>query len=126
MRLRNVKNKEKILNGSKYLIKNPEEYIGKMKNVISLLTIIKYIYTFFKQNHHFHAVFDIFSNRLISNKKRHKYHLFFRLIDIPVITVRFKPENIFFCNHISAVFQPDSHFSFKYRYILSRFLSMAS
>lgn len=29
MRLRNVKNKEKILNGSKYLIKNPEEYIGK-------------------------------------------------------------------------------------------------
>ena len=29
MRLRNVKNKEKILNGSNYLIKNPEEYIGK-------------------------------------------------------------------------------------------------
>ena len=29
MRLRNVKNKEEILNGSKYLIKNPEEYIGK-------------------------------------------------------------------------------------------------
>ena len=29
MRLKNVKNKEKILNGSKYLIKNPEEYIGK-------------------------------------------------------------------------------------------------
>ena len=29
MRLRNVKNKEKILNGSKYLIKKPEEYIGK-------------------------------------------------------------------------------------------------
>ena len=28
MRLRNVKNKEKILNGSKYLIKNPEEYIA--------------------------------------------------------------------------------------------------
>ena len=29
MRLRNVKNKEEILNSSKYLIKNPEEYIGK-------------------------------------------------------------------------------------------------
>ena len=29
MRLRNVKNKEEILNGSKYLIKNPEGYIGK-------------------------------------------------------------------------------------------------
>ena len=29
MRLRNVKNKEEILNGSKYLIKNPEEYMGK-------------------------------------------------------------------------------------------------
>ena len=29
MRLRNVKNKEEILNGSKYLIKNPEKYIGK-------------------------------------------------------------------------------------------------
>lgn len=29
MRLRNVKNKEDILNHSKYLIKNPEDYFGK-------------------------------------------------------------------------------------------------
>lgn len=33
MRLRNVKNKEEILNSSKYLIKNPEEYIGKWKTL---------------------------------------------------------------------------------------------
>ena len=31
MRLRNVKNKEEIMNASKYLVKNPEEYIGKWK-----------------------------------------------------------------------------------------------
>ncbi|MDD5888805.1 MAG: tRNA (guanosine(46)-N7)-methyltransferase TrmB [bacterium] len=32
MRLRNVKNKEEILNSSSYLVKNPEDYIGKWKN----------------------------------------------------------------------------------------------
>lgn len=32
MRLRNVKNKEEILNSSGYLIRNPEEYIGKWKD----------------------------------------------------------------------------------------------
>ena len=31
MRLRNVKNKDEILNASEYLVKNPEEYIGKWK-----------------------------------------------------------------------------------------------
>lgn len=35
MRLRNVKNKEEILNNSNYLIKNPEEYLGKWKNLFS-------------------------------------------------------------------------------------------
>ena len=29
MRLRNVKNKDEILNASEYLVKNPEEYIFK-------------------------------------------------------------------------------------------------
>ena len=29
MRIRNVKNKEEILNNSKYLIQNPQDYIGK-------------------------------------------------------------------------------------------------
>ena len=33
MRLRNVKNKEEILNSSKYLIKNSEEYIGNWKSL---------------------------------------------------------------------------------------------
>lgn len=33
MRLRNVKNKEEILNNSSYLVKNPEENIGKWKNI---------------------------------------------------------------------------------------------
>ena len=33
MRLRNVKNKDEILNASEYLVKNPEEYIGKWKEV---------------------------------------------------------------------------------------------
>ena len=33
MRLRNVKNKEEILNASEYLVKNPEENIGKWKEV---------------------------------------------------------------------------------------------
>ena len=32
MRLRNVKNKEEILNQSKYLVRNPEKYIGQWKN----------------------------------------------------------------------------------------------
>ncbi len=32
MRLRNVKNKEEILNASAYLIKEPEKYIGNWKN----------------------------------------------------------------------------------------------
>lgn len=35
MRLRNVKNKEEILNHSSYLVKNPEEYIGKWKSLFS-------------------------------------------------------------------------------------------
>lgn len=35
MRLRNVKNKEEILNNSKYLIKNPEENIGKWNELFS-------------------------------------------------------------------------------------------
>ncbi len=35
MRLRNVKNKEEILNNSSYLVKNPEEYIGKWKTLFS-------------------------------------------------------------------------------------------
>ena len=33
MRLRNVKNKDEILNASEYLVKTPEEYIGKWKEV---------------------------------------------------------------------------------------------
>ena len=33
MRLRNVKNKDEILNASEYLVKNPEEYIGRWKEV---------------------------------------------------------------------------------------------
>ena len=33
MRLRNVKNKDEILNASEYLVKNPEEYIGNWKEV---------------------------------------------------------------------------------------------
>ena len=33
MRLRNVKNKEEILNSSAYLVKNPEENIGKWKEL---------------------------------------------------------------------------------------------
>lgn len=33
MRLRNVKNKEEILNNCKYLIKNPEEYQGKWQTL---------------------------------------------------------------------------------------------
>lgn len=33
MRLRNVKNKEEILSNSSYLIRNPEDYIGKWKSV---------------------------------------------------------------------------------------------
>ena len=35
MRLRNVKDKEEILNNCKYLIKNPEEYIGKWKSLFN-------------------------------------------------------------------------------------------
>lgn len=35
MRLRNVKNKEEILNSSKYLIKNSEEYIGNWKSLFN-------------------------------------------------------------------------------------------
>lgn len=35
MRLRNVKNKEEILNNSKYLIKNPKEYKGNWKSVFN-------------------------------------------------------------------------------------------
>lgn len=34
MRLRNIKNKEEILNNSKYIILNPKEYKGKWNNVI--------------------------------------------------------------------------------------------
>ena len=33
MRLRNIKNKEEILNNSKYIILNPKEYKGKWNNV---------------------------------------------------------------------------------------------
>ncbi len=33
MRLRNVKNKEEILSNSSYLIRNPEDYIGKWRDV---------------------------------------------------------------------------------------------
>ncbi len=33
MRLRNVKNKEDILNNCPYLIKNPESYKGKWSNL---------------------------------------------------------------------------------------------
>ena len=33
MRLRNVKNKEEILNSSAYLVKNPEENVGKWKEL---------------------------------------------------------------------------------------------
>ncbi len=33
MRLRNVKNKEEILSNSNYLIRNPEEYIGKWREI---------------------------------------------------------------------------------------------
>ena len=33
MRLRNVKNKDEILNNSKYLVKNPEEYIGSWNKI---------------------------------------------------------------------------------------------
>ena len=35
MRLRNVKNKEEILNKSKIFITNPEEYIGKWNKVFN-------------------------------------------------------------------------------------------
>ena len=35
MRLRNVKNKEEILNNSDYLIKNPADYKGKWKNLFN-------------------------------------------------------------------------------------------
>lgn len=35
MRLRNVKNKEEILNNSKYLIRNPEENIGQWKKLFN-------------------------------------------------------------------------------------------
>ena len=31
MRLRNVKNKEEIMNSSNYLVKNPNDYMGKWK-----------------------------------------------------------------------------------------------
>ena len=33
MRLRNVKNANNIVNNSDYVIKNPEEYIGKYKTI---------------------------------------------------------------------------------------------
>ena len=35
MRIRNVKNKEEILNNSKYLIQNPKDYIGKWNSVFN-------------------------------------------------------------------------------------------
>ena len=35
MRIRNVKNKEEILNNSKYLIQNPKDYIGKWNTVFN-------------------------------------------------------------------------------------------
>ena len=35
MRIRNVKNKEEILNSSKYLIQNPKDYIGKWNTVFN-------------------------------------------------------------------------------------------
>ena len=35
MRLRNVKNKEEIMNQSSYLIRNPEDYIGKWNSLFS-------------------------------------------------------------------------------------------
>ena len=35
MRLRNVKDKEEILNNCKYLIKNPEDYKGKWKELFN-------------------------------------------------------------------------------------------
>ena len=35
MRLRNVKDKEEILNNCKYLIKNPEGYKGKWKELFN-------------------------------------------------------------------------------------------
>ena len=35
MRLRNVKNKEEILNSSEYLVKNPEEYINKWNELFN-------------------------------------------------------------------------------------------
>ncbi len=35
MRIRNVKNKEEILNQSKYLIKNPKDYIGKWHTIFN-------------------------------------------------------------------------------------------
>ena len=35
MRLRNVKDKEEILNNCKYLIKNPEDYKGKWKSLFN-------------------------------------------------------------------------------------------
>ena len=33
MRMRNLKNKEEILNNSKFLINNPKEHIGKWKEL---------------------------------------------------------------------------------------------
>lgn len=35
MRLRNVKNKDEILSNSKYLVKNPQEYIGKWNKLFN-------------------------------------------------------------------------------------------
>ena len=35
MRLRNIKNKEEIINNSKYIIINPKEYKGKWKTVFN-------------------------------------------------------------------------------------------
>lgn len=37
MRLRNIKNKEEILNNSKYIILNPKEYKGKWNNVFKII-----------------------------------------------------------------------------------------
>ena len=40
MRLRNIKNKEEILNNSKYIILNPKEYKGKWNNVFKNNTFL--------------------------------------------------------------------------------------
>lgn len=40
MRIRNVKNKEEILNNSKYLIQNPQDYIGKWSTFFNNLNPI--------------------------------------------------------------------------------------